>query len=147
MENEFFRFKIHPWILVNITHRISFKNPHLHFPQTIHTFGSDFIIVINWAILNLFVTQTACTFTGTREFLSYRPRGGTSLYKPYGYVSPHWVEFLVLCPFWSGIGYDLRGNYRSVWMYLLFQFHMNKNEVEICEFKTHSTKVFVRTLI
>ena len=96
MENEFFRFKIHPWILVNITHRISFKNPHLHFPQTMHTFGSDFIIVINWAILNLFVTQTACTFIGTREFLSYRPRGGTSLYKPYGYVSPHWVEFLVL---------------------------------------------------
>ena len=96
MENEFFRFKIHPWILVNITHRISFKNPHLHFPQTMHTFGSDFIIVINWAILNLFVTQTACTFIGTREFLSYWPRGVTSLYKPYSYVSPHWVEFLVL---------------------------------------------------
>ena len=43
--------KIHHWILVNITHRISFKNPRLHFLQTRHAFGSDFIIIIiNWAI-------------------------------------------------------------------------------------------------
>ena len=77
-----------------------------------HTFGSDFIIVINWAILNLFVTQTACTFIGTREFLSYRPRGGTSLYKPYRYVSPHWVEFLVWNTYTLS-GADLGGGCRG----------------------------------
>ena len=44
-----------------------------------------------------------------------------------------------LCPFCSGIGYGFQGNYRSVheWMYLLFQFQMNKNEIQICEFEIY----------
>ena len=45
-----------------------------------------------------------------------------------------------LCPFWSGIGYGFRGNYGSDWAYLSFQFQMNKNEVEICEFEMYLKK-------
>ena len=43
----------------------------------------------------------------------------------------------VFGPFWSGIGYGFRGNYGSVhkYTYLSFQFQMNKNEIEICEFE------------
>ena len=50
-------------------------------------------------------------------------RLGTPLYKPYRYVPPRRVGFLRLfglktgidfAPFWYGIGYGFRGNYRSV---------------------------------
>ena len=53
-----------------------------------------------------------------------------------------------LCPFWSGIGYGFRGNYGSVheWTYLSFQFQMNKNEIEMCEFEMHLENFFVSTL-
>ena len=37
-------------------------------------------------------------------------------------------QMYTFCPFWSGIGYGFRGNYGSVWRYLLFQFQMNKKE-------------------
>ena len=74
-----------------------------------------------------------------------RTRGGTPLYRPCRCVPPWKVGFLglfglkTLCPFWSGIGYGFRVNYGSVhvWRYLLFQFQMNKNEIEICEFQMH----------
>ena len=53
-----------------------------------------------------------------------------------------------LCPFWCGIGYGFRGNYRSVheWTYLSFQFQMNKNEIEMCEFEMHLENFFVSAL-
>ena len=47
--------------------------------------------------------------------------GGNPLYKPFRYVPPHRVGFFApfwsenghtLGPFWSGIGYGFRGNYR-----------------------------------
>ena len=37
--------------------------------------------------------------------------------------------------FWSGIRHCFRGNYGSVWMYLLFQFQMSKKEREMCKFE------------
>ena len=85
--------------------------------------------------------------------------GGTPLYKPYRYVPPHRVGFsavlvwkrvytgYTLCPFWSGIGFGFRGNYESVWTYLLFQFQMSEKEREICEFETDLNNVFVCALI
>ena len=41
-----------------------------------------------------------------------------------------------------------RGNYGSVheWTYLLFQFQMNKNEIEMCEFEMHLENFFVSAL-
>ena len=45
-----------------------------------------------------------------------------------------------LCPFWFGIGYVFRGLTTGVYMYeciYRFQFEMNKNETEICEFEMH----------
>ena len=48
-----------------------------------------------------------------------------------------------LCPFWSGMGYGFRGNCGSVWTYLLFQFQVNKNEIETCEFEMHLKNFFV----
>ena len=49
---------------------------------------------------------------------------------------PFWSENgYRLCPFWPGIGCGFRGNYGSVWAYLLFQFQMGKKEREICEFE------------
>ena len=74
-----------------------------------------------------------------------RTRGGIPLYKPCRCVPPWKVGFLglfglkTLCPFWSGIGYGFRVNYGSVHVsrYLWFQFQMNKNEIEICEFEMH----------
>ena len=46
--------------------------------------------------------------------------------------------------FWSGIGYGFRGNYGRVhkYTYLSFQFQMNKNEIEICEFETAFEEFF-----
>ena len=44
--------------------------------------------------------------------------------------------------FWSGIGYGFRGNYSSVWMYLLFQFQMNQKERVIWKFETDFKKPF-----
>ena len=41
------------------------------------------------------------------------------------------VFLSLMCPFWSGVGYDFRGNYWIVWMYLWFQFQMSKNEFEM----------------
>ena len=73
-----------------------------------------------------------------------RIRGGTPLYK--GRVGVLGLFGLkTLCPFWSGIGYDFRGNYRSVheWPYLSFQFQMNKNEIQMCEFGMHLENSFV----
>ena len=74
-------------------------------------------------------------------------QGGTPLYK--GRVGV-WGLFGLkrLCPFWSGIGYGFRGNYGSVheWTYLSFQFQMNKNEIEMCEFEMHLENFFVSAL-
>ena len=44
--------------------------------------------------------------------------------------------------FWSGIRYGFRGNYSSVWMYLLFQFQMNQKERVIWKFETDFKKPF-----
>ena len=51
-------------------------------------------------------------------------------------------------PFWSGIRFGFRGTYWSVCMNVVsFQFHMNKNEIEICEFEMHLKNFFVCALI
>ena len=76
-----------------------------------------------------------------------RIRGGSSLYN--GRVRVLGLFGLkTLCPFWCGIGYDFRGNYGSVheWTYLSFQFQMNKNEIEMCEFEMHLENFFVSAL-
>ena len=39
------------------------------------------------------------------------------------------------------------GTYGSVRTYISFQFQMNRNEVEICEFEMHLNKLFVRAII
>ena len=49
--------------------------------------------------------------------------------------------------FWSGIRHGFRGNYGSVWTYLLFQFQMSKKEREMCEFETNLRIFFVFSLI
>ena len=41
---------------------------------------------------------------------------------------------MVFVPFWSGIGQFL-GSYRSVWIYLLFQFQMNRKRKSIKRFQ------------
>ena len=66
------------------------------------------------------------------------------MYRPKGSV----FGLKTLCPFWSGIGYVFRGNYGSVheWTYLAFQFQMNKDEIEICEFEMHLEIFFVFAL-
>ena len=46
-----------------------------------------------------------------------------------------------------GIRYGFQGNYGSVCMYLLFQFQMNENQIEICKFEMHVKKFFVSNLI
>ena len=77
----------------------------------------------------------------SREVLPYISHIG--MYRPKGRVfGPFWSENT--CPFWSGIGYGFRGNYGSVheWTFLSFQFQMNKNEVEICEFEMHLDNFF-----
>ena len=53
-----------------------------------------------------------------------------------------------LCPFWCGTGYGFRGNNGSEheWTYLSFQFQMNKNEIEMCEFEMHLENFFVSAL-
>ena len=73
----------------------------------------------------------------TRGVLPYISHIG--MYRPKGRV---------LGPFWSGIGYGFQGNYGSVheWMYLSFQFQMNKNEIEMCEFEMHLENFFVSAL-
>ena len=45
-------------------------------------------------------------------------------------------------------GMVFRGNYGSVheWTYLSFQFQMNKNEIEMCEFEMHLENFFVSAL-
>ena len=45
-----------------------------------------------------------------------------------------------LRPFRSGIGYDFRGNYWSVWTYLSFLSQMNKKEREIHEYRRNGLK-------
>ena len=73
-----------------------------------------------------------------------RTRGDTPSYnKIYRYVPAQRVGFLgffglkTLCSFCSGIGYGFRRNYGGVHVltYLSFQFHMNNNKREICEFE------------
>ena len=61
-------------------------------------------------------------------------RGGTPFYNGFG--------------LWCGIGYGFRGNYGSVheWTYLSFQFQMNKNEIEMCEFEMHLENFSVSAL-
>ena len=69
---------------------------------------------------------------------------------------------MVFGPFWSENGYEVirfvhfglesgmvfEGTiYGSDWAYLSFQFQMNKNEVEICEFEMYLKKIFVCALI
>ena len=68
----------------------------------------------------------------TWRWWGYSLEGGTPLYKLYRYVPPHRVGFL---HHFAGIRCGFRGNYRSVWTYLSFQFQMSKKEREICEFK------------
>ena len=70
---------------------------------------------------------------------------GTPLDKPYRYVPPQRVGFFEpfwsenryrLCPFWSGIGYDFRGNflnYGNVWTRVSFEFQICKKESKISE--------------
>ena len=50
------------------------------------------------------------------------------VYRPVGSCfAPFWSENgYTLCPLCSGIGYAFRGNYKSVWTYLSFQFQMIK---------------------
>ena len=73
-----------------------------------------------------------------------RVGGVTPLYKPYMFVPPQRVApFRSVCrPFWSRIGYGIRGNNGSVWRYLSFQFQMNKKRREICQFETDLKKSF-----
>ena len=78
--------------------------------------------------------------------------GGTPLLKPYRCIPPRRVWFLVLFCLKTGMhfvhfglesGMVFKGTiYGSVWAYLSFQFQMNKNEVEICEFEMHLKKIF-----
>ena len=68
----------------------------------------------------------------TWRWWGYSLEGGTPLYKLYRYVPPHRVGFL---HHFAGIRCGFRGDYRSVWTYLSFQFQMSKKEREICEFK------------
>ena len=58
---------------------------------------------------------------------------------------PFWAENgNTFCPFWSGIGYGLQGNYGSVRTYLLFQFQMNTGiERLIYEFDVDFKKSFI----
>ena len=57
------------------------------------------------------------------------------------------------CPFWSGIGYDLRRNYGCVSVCSSFQFQMytnsslDKKERVTCEFEMAFKKSFVVVLI
>ena len=76
-----------------------------------------------------------------------RIRGGTPFYNGrVGGFGPFGLK--TLCPFCCGIRYGFRGNNGSVheWTYLSFQFQMNKNEIEICEFEMHLENFFVSTL-
>ena len=68
---------------------------------------------------------------------------------PLGRVfAPFWSEKgCTLRLFWSWIGYGFRGNYRSVWTYLSFQFQMSKTEREICTFEIDLKICFVCALI
>ena len=60
-----------------------------------------------------------------------------------GFLSLFWSENgYTLCPFWYEIGYGFRGNYRSVWTYLSFQFQKIKKEREIYEFEMDFKKTF-----
>ena len=63
--------------------------------------------------------------------------GETPLHKRYGYVPPpeggvfalFWSENgCRFCPYWSGIGYGLQGNYGCVSTCSSFQFQRNKKE-------------------
>ena len=70
-------------------------------------------------------------------------QGGTPLYK--GKVGVLGLFGLkTLCPFWSGIGYGFSRELRET--YLSFQFQMNKNEIEMCEFEMHLENFFVSAL-
>ena len=95
-----------------------------------------------------------------RNAVSVTGRGGaTHLSKLYRYVLPHRVGFLrrfglktgigihTLVAFWSGIGYGFRGNYGSVWTYLLIQYQMSKKEREMCQFEMDLKHFFVGALI
>ena len=76
--------------------------------------------------------------------------GGSPWYKPYWHVPPQrlglgslWSENgYRFCPFWSWIGYGVRGNYDCVSMCSSFQFLMNKKEHVICELQMDFKKCF-----
>ena len=73
-------------------------------------------------------------------------RGGTPLYK--GRVGVLGLFGLkTLCPFWSVIGYGFSRELREhTYTYLSFQFQMNKNEIEMCEFEMPLDNFFVSAL-
>ena len=82
------------------------------------------------------------------------PRGGTPLYELYQvrYVPPHRDGFCAVLVWkrvytlpiliWIRRRCRFRGNYRSVWTYLSFQFQMSKKEREICEFEMDLKNLF-----
>ena len=91
---------------------------------------------------DLFVRCVACPRGGGGGyFLTY------TIYVCVFWAFLVWKRVFLLCPFLSGSGCGFRGNYGSVWMYLLFQFQMKKNEMEICEFEMHLKRFFVCALI
>ena len=90
---------------------------------------------------NLFVNlrKTVCTVV--------LPREGTPRPIGWGFCAVLVQKGYRFCPFCSGIGCGFRGNCRSVWTYLSFQFQMSKKEREICEFEMDFKNFWICALI
>ena len=78
------------------------------------------------------------------------------MYKPFRYVPPQRVGFLHRFGLKTSIdfvhfglesGMVFKGTTGVSEHFLSFQFQMNKNEVEICEFEKYLKKIFVCALI
>ena len=107
-----------------------------------------FVVGFSYKLHVFLFTSTNFVFAKTSSArLDHQPGRGEGGYFLILYIShicmatpsgrvftPFWCEN-TLCSFWSGIGLSFRGNYRSVWTFLSFQFQMSKKEREICEFQ------------
>ena len=68
-------------------------------------------------------------------------RGGAPLYKLYRYVLPKGYDFWAFLVRETGMVFEgTMGTYERI--DILFQFQMNKKELEICEFEMHLKKYF-----
>ena len=82
--------------------------------------------------------------------------GGISLNISHIHVPPHWVRYLGLVGLKTSInfahfglesGMVFKGTTGAYERILSFQFQMNKNEIEICDFEMHLENCFVSTLL